>query len=79
MLASFCDNKLYRFLVDLVVLVHASWKLGEPSSFEKAYAEHEWWDAMEIGSKPIMEPMVDSKLAADGSVGEYQDMVVGFS
>jgi hypothetical protein len=34
---------------------------------------------MEIGSKPIMESVIDSKLATNGSVEEYQDKVVGFS
>jgi hypothetical protein len=36
-------------------------------------------DAMEIGSKPIVESMIDPRLATDGSVVEYKDMVVGFS
>jgi hypothetical protein len=29
--------------------------------------------------KPIMEPMIESKLVGDGSIKEYKDMVVGFS
>jgi hypothetical protein len=37
------------------------------------------WDAMEIGSKPIVESVIDSKLAVDGSIEEYKDRVVGFS
>jgi hypothetical protein len=73
------DGGLYKLLVDLMALVHTNKKLGEPSSFEEAYAEHVWWDAMEIGSKPIVESMIDSKLAIDGSIEEYQDKVVGFS
>jgi hypothetical protein len=42
-----------------VALVHSSEKLEEPSSFEEAY-EHVWWDAMEIGSKPIVESRIDT-------------------
>jgi hypothetical protein len=30
-------------------------KIGDPSSFEEAYKEHVWWDAMEIGLKSIVE------------------------
>jgi hypothetical protein len=70
---------LYKLLVDHVALVHASEKLGEPSSFEEAYAEHVWWDAMEIGSKPIVESMIDSKLALMGVLKSTKDKVVGFS
>jgi hypothetical protein len=46
---------LYRLLVDPMVLVHGNMKQGEPSSIEEAYAEHVWWDAIEIGSKPIVD------------------------
>jgi hypothetical protein len=31
---------------------------------------------MEIGSKPIMESMIDSKLTANGNVEEYLNKVV---
>jgi len=34
---------------------------------------------MDTGSKPIMEPYIDSKLANDGRVLLYRDRVVGFS
>jgi hypothetical protein len=50
---------LYRVLVDLLTLVHTNGELGEPSNFEKAYAKHVWWDAMEIGSKPVVESVTD--------------------
>jgi hypothetical protein len=53
--------------------------LGEPSSSEELYVEHVWEDAMEIGSKPIMESMIDSKPAVDGSIEEYKYGFVGFS
>jgi hypothetical protein len=73
---------MVAFIGCLLILWHLYMpiaQLGEPSSFEEAYAEHVWWDAMEIGSKPIMESMIDSKLAVDGSIEEYKDRVVGFS
>lgn len=34
---------------------------------------------MEIGSKHIIESMIDSRIVANGSVKEYQDRVVEFS
>jgi hypothetical protein len=34
---------------------------------------------MEIGSKPIVESIIDSKLAVDGIIEEYWDRVVEFS
>lgn len=73
------DGGLYKLLADLVVLAHSSGKLDEPSSFEEAYAEQEWQDATEIGSKPIVEFVIDFKLATDGNVEEYRGRVVGFS
>jgi hypothetical protein len=73
------EGGLYRLLVDPMALVHSNERLDEPSSFEEAYVEHAWWDAMETGSKPIVESRIDSKLATDGSVVEYKDRVVGFS
>ena len=33
---------------------------------------------MEIGSKPIMESIIDSRIAIDGSFERYHDGVVGF-
>ena len=58
------EGGLYRLLVDCVALVHSSKKLDEPSSSEEAYIEHLWWDAMEIGSKPIVESLIGSKLSS---------------
>ena len=72
------DGGLYRLLANPMELVYAIEKLGEPSSFEEGDAEHAWWDSMEIGSKPIMESIIDSMLAIDGSVESYHDGVVGF-
>jgi hypothetical protein len=57
-------------LVDPVALVYSSEKLDGPSSFEEAYVEYACWDAMEIGSKPIVESRIDSKLTANRSVVE---------
>jgi hypothetical protein len=34
---------------------------------------------MEIGSKPILELVIDSNIVANGSIEEYHDKVVGFS
>jgi len=48
---------LYNSLVDPIPLVHSSGRLKNPSSFEKAHA---WWDAMDIGSKSIMDVMIAS-------------------
>jgi hypothetical protein len=55
-----------------MALVHSNGKLDEPSSLEEAYVKHVWQDAMEIGSKPIVESMIDSRLVVDGSVVEYK-------
>jgi hypothetical protein len=44
--------------------------LHEPSSFWEAYAKHIWWDAIERGSKPTVELVIDSKLTTDGSFEE---------
>jgi len=41
------DGGLYRLLVNPMKLVHSSMKLDELSSFEEAYVEHAWKDAME--------------------------------
>jgi len=65
------DGGLYKLLVELVTLIHANMVLGEPSSSEEAYVEYPLWDAMEIGSKPIMESMIHSKLKDDGGIEEY--------
>jgi len=54
-----------------VVLVRDIKKLSEPSSFEEVYAKHVWCDAMDIGLKPIVESMIDSKLATKESIEEY--------
>jgi len=40
------DGGLYAFLVDPIALAHSSRKLDEPSSFEEAYVEHPWHNAM---------------------------------
>jgi hypothetical protein len=69
---------LYRLLVDLVALVCSSEKLDEPFRFKEAHVELAWWDAIEIGSKPIVESWIDFELAVDGSIVEYNDSVVGF-
>jgi hypothetical protein len=38
--------------------------------------EHIWWNAMENGSKPIVELGIDSRVTIDGNVVEYSDRVV---
>jgi hypothetical protein len=48
-----------------------SGKLGETSSFEEAYEENLWRHATEIGSKPIVELVTNSKIEANGSIKEY--------
>jgi hypothetical protein len=50
---------IYRLLVDPVTLLHSSWRLEEPSSFEEAHA---WQNVMEIGSEPIKDAMNDSRI-----------------
>jgi len=40
---------------------------------------HVWWDAMEIGLEHVVELVIVSKLATNGSIVEYQDKVFGFS
>ena len=64
-------------LANPLALVYAIEKQGEPSSFEEGDVEHASWDSMEIGSKPIMESIIDSRIAIDGSVERYHDGVVG--
>ena len=54
------------------------WPLCEAIVVKNAYAEYIWWDVMEIASKGFVESMNDSKVLVDGSVGEYQNRVVGF-
>jgi hypothetical protein len=51
------ESGLYRLLVGPVALVHSSGRLEEPSSFEEAHA---WCNAMETGSKPIMDVVIAS-------------------
>jgi len=63
-------------LVDFVALVHANRKLGELSSFEEAHAKYIWKDAMGIGSKPIVESIIDSNLVAYRSIKEYMTMLL---
>ena len=72
------NGGLYRLLADPVAFVHSNGKLDKPSTFKNAYAEYIWWDVMEIASKGFVESMNDSKVLVDGSVGEYQNRVVGF-
>ena len=71
------DGGLYRLLANPLALVYVVEKQGEPSSFEEGDAEHAWWDSMEIGSKPIMESIIDSRIAIYVSVERYYDGVVG--
>jgi len=61
-----------------MALVHTNGKIGEPYSFEDEYVKHAWDNAMEICSKPIVELMIDFKIALDGSIEEYREKVVGF-
>jgi hypothetical protein len=70
------EDGLFKLLPDLVALVHSSGRLEEPSFFEEAHA---WRDVMEIGSKPIVVSVINSKLVADRSVIEYKGMVVVLS
>jgi hypothetical protein len=63
---------LYRMLVDLMALVHYSEKWDEPSIFEEACVEHAWLDAMDTGSKHIVESVIDFRLATDRSVVKMQ-------
>jgi hypothetical protein len=45
----------YKLLVYSLALVHSNEILEEPFSFEEAYVEHAWWDAMETGLRHIMD------------------------
>jgi hypothetical protein len=65
------DSGLYRLLANPMALLYFNEKLDQPSRLEEAHVEHVWQDAMEIGSKPIVESGIDSKLAIYGSVLEY--------
>jgi hypothetical protein len=50
------EGGLCSLLVNPVAFVHSSERLDEPSRVEKAHA---WWDAMVVGSEPIVVSMID--------------------
>jgi len=56
----FLDGGIYYFLANPMSHAHSNKNLDEPSSIEEEYVEYVWWDALEIGSKPIVESMMDS-------------------
>jgi hypothetical protein len=70
---------LYMLLFDPMTLICSSEKVDEPSRLREAHAEHTWQDAMDTGSKLMVESRVDYKLDNDGSVVEHRHGVVGFS
>jgi hypothetical protein len=65
------DDGFYKLFVDLVALKHSSEKLDEPSSYQEAYEKQVWKDVMDIGSKLIMQSIIDSRLVVNGSIIEY--------